>query len=104
MIGDQDADAAAPDCGLDRAPEAVLADLESAGLMEDSFRSFFSELDALGVDLTQTSMLSDAVAKAGRVLSAANERRLREALATIQGALDDMAGTGTPPEVSSGTP
>ena len=80
-----------------RPAKAVLAELHSAELPVEGLNAFLSELDALGADLTLTSDGSEAVAKAGRVLSAANERRLREALAALSETLEEMAIASNPP-------
>jgi hypothetical protein len=75
-----------------RPVKAVLADLDSAEIPVDAgLRAFLADLDALGADLTPTSGRSAATAKAGRVLSALSERRLREALAAMQQTLDELA-------------
>lgn len=61
------------------AAKAVLDDFDTAGIaVDEPIRSFIADLDALGVDLRSTSLGEDA-AKAGRVLSARNESRLRGA-------------------------
>lgn len=61
-----------------------------------ALKAFLTDLDNLGADLPLTSFLDegtgDAAAKAGRVLSARNERALREALTLLSKHLDDMAG------------
>jgi hypothetical protein len=70
--------------------KASLADFDIAGIAVDAqVRSFITDLDALGVDLRSTSLGEDA-AKAGRVLSARNETRLREAIAALSDALAEL--------------
>lgn len=72
------------------AAKAVLDDFTTAGIaVDDRLRSFIGDLDALGVDLRSTSLGEDA-AKAGRVLSARNETRLREAIAALTDALSEL--------------
>lgn len=82
--------------------KALLEDFDSASIpVHDALKAFLSDLDNLGADLPLTSHLDgdagDAAAKAGRVLSASNEKRLREALALIQEHLDAMAGVQSTP-------
>jgi len=82
--------------------KAWLGDFDSASIpVHDALKAFLSDLDNLGADLPLTSYLDgdrgDVAAKAGRVLSARNERALRDALALIQKHLDDMAGVPTNP-------
>ena len=83
-------------------PKAVLDLIDSESLpVNDAIRAFLTDLDNLGADLPLTSYpdggAGDAAAKAGRVLSARNERALREALAAIGGILDAMATHPEPP-------
>ena len=81
-----------------RAAKAVLQDFDSAEIpLDRAVKAWLGDLDALGADLTLTSGGSEAVAKAGRVLSAVNERRLREAMALFSQALDEMAAANNPP-------
>jgi hypothetical protein len=75
-----------------RPAKAVLEDFDSAEIpLDGAFKAWLGDLDALGADLTPTSGRSAATAKAGRVLSALSERRLREALAAMQQTLDELA-------------
>lgn len=81
-----------------RPVKAVLADLDSAQIPVDAgLIAFITDLDALGADLAPTSGGSAVTAKAGRVLSALNERRLREALSALQDTLQEMADANNPP-------
>jgi hypothetical protein len=80
--------------------KATLDELDSAEVpVDQALRDFLTDLDNLGADLPLTSYLDgdsgDAAAKAGRVLSARNERALRDALALIARHLDEMAGAPT---------
>jgi hypothetical protein len=82
--------------------KAWLDDYESASIpVHDALKAFLTDLDNLGADLPLTSFLDegtgDVAAKAGRVLSARNERALREALAVVQKYLDLMAGAPSEP-------
>jgi hypothetical protein len=75
--------------------KALLDDYASAfipvrGHMK-AFLDSAAHLDNLGTDLPLTSDGGDVAAKAGRVLSARNERALRDALASIAAMLDEMA-------------
>lgn len=77
-------------------PKAVLDTLEREQIpVTDSLKAFLADLDNLGADLPATSTpdgaWGEAAAKAGRVLSASNERALREALTSIADILDAMA-------------
>lgn len=83
-------------------PKAMLDAIDSTPFpVHDALKAFLSDLDNLGADLPLTSYLDgdrgDVAAKAGRVLSARNERALRDALALIQKHLDEMAGVPTEP-------
>lgn len=72
------------------AMKAVLDDFSTAGIaVDDRLRAFIGDLDALGVDLRSTSLGEDA-AKAGRVLAARNEERLRQALALFSDVLAEL--------------
>jgi len=83
---------------VSKSAKAVIEDFHSADIpLSPTFQAWLDDLDLLGADLALTSGRSDEVAKAGRVLSAANERRLKVALAALQQALEDMAGANTPP-------
>lgn len=79
-----------------RPMKASLDALDSTDLdVSASLRHFLVGVDNLGTDLGPTSRLATAgegTAKAGRVLSARNERALRDALALLSKHLDDMAG------------
>ena len=82
--------------------KAWLDDFDDASIpVHDALKAFLTDLDNLGADLPLTSLgdipTGDTAAKAGRVLSARNERALREALATVQKYLDLMAGTQPDP-------
>jgi len=81
--------------------KAWLDDFDAAFIpVHDAFKAILTDLDNLGTDLPLTSYqgdTGDAAAKAGRVLSARNERALREALAVVQKYLDLMAGIPEPP-------
>ena len=83
-------------------PKAALDLIDPTFPVHDSLKAFVADLDNLGADLPLTSYLDggagDVAAKAGRVLSARNERALREALSIIQAHLDEMAGTQPPTE------
>jgi hypothetical protein len=83
--------------------KATLDELDAASIpVDDALKAFVTDLDNLGADLPLTSYLDggagEVAAKAGRVLSARNERALREALSIIQAHLDEMAGTQPPTE------
>lgn len=82
-----------------RPAKAMLEDFDSAGIpLDRAIKAWLGDLDALGTDLAPTSEASAVIAKAGRVLSAQNERRLREAMAMFQQALDEMAAASKPQE------
>lgn len=67
-----------------RPSKAVLDNLELEGAIPGEVRSLLSDLEALGSDLTSYSVATGGeAAKAGRVLSAANEAALRDALARL---------------------
>lgn len=84
-----------------RPVKAVLADLDSAQIPVDAgLRAFLTDLDALGADLMPTSQRSAVTAKAGRVLSALSERRLREALAALQDTLEELATASKPTDTA----
>lgn len=69
------------------------ADLHSAQFpVSEAMQDFITSLDNLGSDLTSTPGQGETAAKAGRVLSARNERALRDALTLLSKHLDDMAG------------
>ena len=77
--------------------KAWLADYDSAMIpVAEAMKGFITDLDNLGADLPLTLGQGDVVAKAGRVLSARNERALRDALALLQNYLDAMAGVPEP--------
>lgn len=83
-------------------PKAMLHAIEADSIpVNDALKAFLADLDNLGADLPLTSYLDrgagDAAAKAGRVLSARNERALREALALIHKQLDEMVGAQSTP-------
>lgn len=84
------------------AAKAALDELDAASIpVDDALKAFVADLDNLGADLPLTSHLDggagEVAAKAGRVLSARNERALREALSIIQSHLDEMAGVQSTP-------
>jgi hypothetical protein len=84
-----------------RAAKAVLEDFDSAEIpLHDAVKAWFSDLDALGADLVPTSRRSAVTAKAGRVLSALSERRLREALAALQDTLEELATASKPTDTA----
>jgi len=74
-----------------RPAKAILDTYESAFIplrgQVKAYLDSIATLDNLSTDLPLTSGQSEVVAKAGRVLSARNERALRDALALIQEAL-----------------
>ncbi len=80
--------------------KAWLDDFQSASIpVSRAFKAFLTDLDNLGADLPLTSdRPGEVAAKAGRVLSARNERALREALLIYQAILDEMAGVQPPTE------
>ena len=85
-----------------RPAKAWLDHFDSADIpVHGALKAFLTDLDNLGADLPLTSFgdirTGDAAAKAGRVLSARNERALRDALALIARHLDEMAGVPEPP-------
>ena len=70
-------------------PKAALDAIVADSIpVSDALVAFVTDLDNLGADLPLTSYLDggtgDVAAKAGRVLSASNERALRERMADIQ--------------------
>lgn len=75
-------------------PKAALDLIDNHFPVHNALKAFLTDLDNLGADLPLTSYLDggagDVAAKAGRVLSARNERALREALTTFQSLLDEM--------------
>jgi hypothetical protein len=71
-----------------RPAKAWLADFDHAGIPVDrALKAFLTDLDKLGADLPLTSDGGDVAATAGRVLSAHDERALREALDQFRKAL-----------------
>jgi hypothetical protein len=73
--------------------KAILDNYASAFIpVHGAFKALLADIDNLGSDLPSTSGQGEMVAKAGRVLSARNERALRDALALIQKHLDEMTG------------
>lgn len=86
-----------------RPMKASLDALDSTNLgVSKALASFLNQVDNLGTDLSQTwtgaiPTSGDVTAKAGRVLSARNERALRDALALLSKHLDDMAGVQPEP-------
>jgi hypothetical protein len=66
-----------------RPMKAVLDNLSLDENDSEPMRDLLSDLYALGADLTTSSERGELAAKAGRVLSAVNERALREALARL---------------------
>jgi hypothetical protein len=75
-------------------PKAMLDAIDADYIqVEGSLRDFLTDLDNLGADLPLTSDGGDVAAKAGRVLSARNERALREALSIFGEILEQMAAT-----------
>lgn len=77
-----------------RPAKAILEDYQSAFIpLREPVKALLdsvANLDNLGTDLPLTSGQGEAVAKAGRVLSAHNERALREALTLFTSLLDEM--------------
>jgi hypothetical protein len=72
--------------------KASLEDFDAAGIaVPDPVRSLLSDLDALGSSLLAPSFVGEEAAKAGRVLSARNEKALREALAKLDDVLAQLA-------------
>jgi cation transport regulator ChaB len=71
-----------------------------------ALKAVLTDIDNLGADLPLTSLgdipTGDAAAKAGRVLSARNERSLREALTVLQRYIDLMAGSAQPDPPTEG--
>ena len=69
---------------ISRPAKALLDDFDTASIpVHDALKAFLADLDNLGADLSLTSLpdqeSGDGTAKAGRVLSARNERTIREA-------------------------
>ena len=89
-----------------RPMKASLDALDSTDLdVSGPLRDFLVGVDNLGSDLGPTSRLAtggEGTAKAGRVLSARNERALRDALALLSKHLDDMAGVLPEPPTEGG--
>lgn len=72
--------------------KAALDELDSAQFpVSEALRDFITSLDNLGSDLPSTPGQGETAAKAGRVLSARNERALREALTVFHSILEEMA-------------
>lgn len=86
--------------------KAWLDDFDDASIpVHDALKAFLTDLDNLGSDLPLTSHpegAGDAAAKAGRVLSARNERSLREALTVLQRYIDLMSGNAQPQPPTEG--
>lgn len=73
------------------AAKAMLDDLSTAGIApDDRFRSFVTHLDDLQTNLGLT-LRGDVLAKAGRVLSAANEAELQTAMDALGKVLAKLA-------------
>lgn len=87
-------------------PAKAVLDLDSANLgVSDRLRAFLTDLDNLGADLPLTSLQSaagDVAAKAGRVLSARNERALREAIKNFVALVTKMADRPQPDPPTEG--
>jgi hypothetical protein len=76
-------------------PKAMLDAIDTESIpVADALKAFLTDLDNLGADLPLTSLgdipTGDAAAKAGRVLSARNERALRELVNQFLSAVDRM--------------
>jgi len=99
-------------------PKAMLDAIDSIHFpVHGALKAFLTDLDNLGADLPLTLQpdmaAGDVAAKAGRVLSARNERALRERLAelgtqfaALQAYLDDMSShpSTSPTEGDASTP
>jgi hypothetical protein len=78
--------------------KAILDNYASAFIpVHGAFKALLADIDNLGIDLPSTSGQGEMVAKAGRVISARNERALRDALALFQSMLDEMVRRPEPP-------
>ena len=85
-----------------RSAKALLDDFDSAEIpVADAMKAWVAELDSLGTSLTAPSGMGEPAAKAGRVLSAANERTLLDAMASIQAILDKLRSTDSQAESES---
>jgi cation transport regulator ChaB len=87
--------------------KAWLSDFDDAMIpVQDAFKAVLTELDNLGADLPLTSHLDgdagDEAAKAGRVLSARNERALRELVNQFLSAVDRMVTQPDPDPPAEG--
>lgn len=80
-----------------KSAKAVLGDFDLAEIpVHTAVKAWLADLDTLGADLTLTSSGIEAASKAGRVLSARNERALREAIQSLADVLAQLEATTNP--------